>query len=127
MRGRTALFSSQPILDGQKVGKNIMKRIINMKRYDTTTAKKIANWWNGCTPTDFNYCSETLYLTKNKSWFLHAEGGAHSIHAEFAEGGRSSTSGDDIIPMTEEEAASWLAKHSPSKFETHFAHLAKDA
>jgi hypothetical protein len=104
-----------------------MKKIINLKRYDTDTAEEIAVWWNGCLRSDFNYCKETLYRTKSQSWFLHGEGGALSCYAESWEGGRSSTSGSAITPMSEAEAAAWLAQHDSSQFDQHFAHLATDA
>ena len=104
-----------------------MKKIIEMKRYDTKTAEEIFCWWNGCSRSDFNYCAETLYMTKNKAWFLHVEGGAMSQYAESTQGGRAVNSGENILPLGEESAAAWLADHSPKTFELHFAHLAKDA
>jgi len=104
-----------------------MKKIIEMKRYDTKTAEEIFCWWNGCSRSDFGFCAETLYLTKNKTWFLHGEGGPNSQYAETMEGGRTWSSGQDIVPLSEEAAAAWLAERSAKTFEEHFAHLAKDA
>ncbi len=104
-----------------------MKKIINMKRYDTTTAEEIFTSRNEYSSSDFDYCRETLYLTKNKSWFLHGEGGADSSYAKFDISGRSSSPGSDITPLTEAEAAAWLADRSALEFDKHFAHFAKDA
>jgi hypothetical protein len=59
-----------------------MKSIIDRKRYDTTTAEEIADWWNGCSNSDFHHCNETLYRTKNGAWFLHGIGGPLSPYAE---------------------------------------------
>lgn len=104
-----------------------MKKIIDSKRYDTETAEEVASWWNGCSRNDFKFCSETIYQTKNKAWFLHAEGGPLSKYARPAEGGNAKISGEDIFPMTEQQAADWLAENDTTVFEKYFSHLAKDA
>ena len=115
-------------LEPDKPGnKRKMKKIIEWKRYDTETATAVASWWNGCGSNDFNHCREILYLTPNKAWFLHGEGGPLSRYAEAVEGGRCRSAGSDIIPLTEADAAAWLAEYKPSKFEKYFSHLAKDA
>lgn len=46
-----------------------MIKIINGKKYDTSTSKKVGEWSNGCNANDFNYCSETLHLKKNRRIF----------------------------------------------------------
>ncbi len=104
-----------------------MKRIINLKRYDTETAELVAEWSSGGSPKDFRYCSEDLYRTKNGAWFLHGEGGPLSKYAEIQEAGRSWGGGCQITPFTEEEAATWLAEHNVEAFERHFGPKASDA
>ena len=104
-----------------------MKMIINRKRYDTATAEEIADWWNGCSTSDFNYCAETLYRTKNGTWFLHGCGGALSQYSESTGNGNSTSSGQTLIPLDEDAAADSLAEHKPALFEKYFSHLATDA
>ncbi len=49
---------------------DIMKKIINGKRYDTETAKLIGS--DGYSnPSDFNYWSEDLYQKKTGEFFLY--------------------------------------------------------
>ena len=38
-----------------------MKKIINEKKYDTNTATKVADYWNGYGASDFNYVSAVSY------------------------------------------------------------------
>ena len=47
-----------------------MKKIINGKKYDTNTATKVADYWNGYGASDFNYVSEELYLKNTGEYFL---------------------------------------------------------
>lgn len=86
-----------------------MKKIINGKKYNTETAKELGCWNNGFLPNDFNYCQETLYIKKTGEYFLHGEGGALTQYSEKTYGG--STSGEDITPLTENEAKEWAEKH----------------
>lgn len=88
-----------------------MKSIIQGKRYDTDTATEIASWSNGASYGHFNWCSETLYLTKAGAFFLHGRGGAMSPYATSSEGGRSRGGGDEIIPMSHSDALSWCEEH----------------
>jgi hypothetical protein len=104
-----------------------MKMIIDRKRYDTDTAEEIDWWWNGCSHGDFHHLAETLYRTKNGVWFLHGSGGALTQYAESLENGRSRCGGETLVPMAEEAAADWLARHNPKLFEKYFAQLATDA
>jgi len=104
-----------------------MKRILNMKRYDTETSEVIAKWDNGGHRGDFHRCEETLYRTRNGNWFLHGEGGALSPYAENCEAGRSTEAGEELIAFTAEEAATWLAAHDVQAFERHFPEKVQDA
>lgn len=103
-----------------------MKMIINLKRYDTEKAEIVAEWDNGCGSTDFHHCFEDLYLTKNGNWFFHGRGGPLSKYARSA-GPNTYGGSATIIPLSENEAAAWLAEKCRGLFDDHFSHLAKDA
>jgi hypothetical protein len=105
-----------------------MKAIIDGKRYNTETAEELAKWWNGCSYSDFDHCSEKLYRTKSGALFLAGEGGALSSYAESCEGGRTCTGGERIIPMTQDEAVTWLEQHGKTyEIEQHFPQAVQDA
>lgn len=83
-----------------------MKKIINGKMYNTETAKKVGEWWNGYSTRDFHYCEETLYQKKTGEFFLYGEGGALSPYTKSC--GQNCWSGaEEIIPMRESEAREW--------------------
>ena len=88
-----------------------MKRIINGKRYDTSSAKKLAE---ACSKSysrrDFGFWEEELYLTKSGNYFLHGVGGPASKYAE-ACGQNNWTGGEKIIPISEEAAKVWAEEH----------------
>lgn len=86
-----------------------MKKIINGKKYDTGTAKKVGYWENHNQCTDFSWYSESLYLKKTGEFFLHGEGNASSKYGE--DYGRMLCSGEQIIPLAEEEACMWAEEH----------------
>lgn len=86
-----------------------MKKIINGKSYDTTTAKRVGAWDNGHYTNDFHYCSEDLYQKKTGEFFLHGEGGALSCYASHS--GNSSGYGECIEPLTYREAQKWAEEH----------------
>jgi DNA polymerase III sliding clamp (beta) subunit (PCNA family) len=76
-----------------------MKKVINGKLYDTETAELIGTGGsNGRSRTDFQWCDESLYKTKNGRFFLAGYGGPMT---------RYSRGGEDIIPLTEKEALQW--------------------
>lgn len=104
-----------------------MKAIIDWKRYDTDTAGVVAEWDNGRSSRDFHYYVETLYKTRNGNWFLHGKGGALSKYAESGGCHNTFEPGEGIFPLTEKEAATWMAERSPHLFDDYFAHLAADA
>lgn len=87
-----------------------MKKIINGKKYDTETAKKLGSWSNHCGYSDFNWCEETLYIKKTGEYFLFGEGGPMSEYAE-ACGQNQLCSGARIIPYTVEKAREWAEMH----------------
>ena len=82
-----------------------MKRVIEGKRYDTSTAQEIGAWWNGYPTSDFEYCEEKLYLTSKGNFFLAGEGGAYSRYAQSH--GNATGGGEAITPLSREEAFKW--------------------
>lgn len=86
-----------------------MKRIIDGRKYDTDTAEYMGgNMYSY--PGDFHYWCEGLYRKKNGEFFLHGEGGPMSRYSE-ALGNNCWGDGEDIIPLTEEEAREWAEKN----------------
>lgn len=103
-----------------------MKKIINGKRYDTKTAEVTAAWENGYMRSDFQYCVEKLYRTPKGNWFLYGEGGAMSKYAQSY--GNSTGGGDDITPLSPEEARTWLEEHDcHDEVEASFPDSVEDA
>lgn len=85
-----------------------MKKIINGRKYDTETARKIGDWNNGKL-YDFDYVIERLYKKKTGEYFLYGEGGAVSKYGVEVRDGMSD--GSDIIPLTEKKALIWAEEH----------------
>ena len=109
-----------------------MKKIINGKRYDTKTAILIGaadNFRQGVdSVTDFAYWEASLYRTKRSgAFFLAGRGGPMSRFAQSC-GQNSWGGGEDLIPLTEEEALEWAEAHlDPEAIEEHFEELIEDA
>lgn len=102
-----------------------MKRIIKGKAYNTETAERVGSWGNGCYTNDFNYCSEDLYRKRTGEFFLHGEGHALSIYASHE--GNSSGWGEQIIPLTYQEAQEWAEKHlTGDEYEEIFGEVSED-
>lgn len=104
-----------------------MKRIVDGKRYDTDTATMLALWDNGHLSSDFHYHyhKETLYKTRNGSYFLHGEGGALSTYGR--QYGKNQGSGEEIIPLTADDAFCWLQEHATAACEEEFPDKIQDA
>ncbi len=86
-----------------------MKKIIRGRLYDTDTAKLIGSWNNGFDFSNFHHCEEYLFLKRNGEYFLNGSGGAMSKYSESR--GDYFCGGEDIIPMTEQEAKEWAEEH----------------
>lgn len=86
-----------------------MKKIINGRKYDTNTAKKIDSY--SAHRGSFNYFSETLYRKKTDEFFICGEGGPASKYG-VAIDCNSRSGGEGIRPITEEEARLWLETYS---------------
>ena len=83
-----------------------MRKIIDGKVYDTATAAKVAENWNGIGSNDFNYLNEEIYKTKKGKFFLFGEGGAATKYATHS--GQWSNEGEDLTPLSEGEVKELL-------------------
>lgn len=103
-----------------------MKKIINGKRYDTDTAKRVAIWEHS-NRRDFNFVSEQLYRKTTGEYFLYGEGGAASKYAESL-GQNTWGGGEKIIPLSFEAAQAWAEKHlDGEEYEAIFGAITEDA
>ena len=84
-----------------------MKKIINNKVYDTTTAQELGFWANTADRRDFSQFEETLYRKRTGEFFLHGEGGPMTKYA-LSVGQNSWSGGEKIIPLTPESARKWV-------------------
>ena len=87
-----------------------MKKIINGKRYNTLTAKKLATNSSVCPTEDPNWWVETLYQKQTGEYFLYAEGGAMSKYRTYV-GSNSWESGKQLIPLEIKEAREWAEQN----------------
>lgn len=88
----------------QKVLRKDVGKIINGKKYDTSTAQELAVYASRSNPTDFEYFEEVLYIKKTGEYFLVGMGNKDSLYSdENQESGKGVT----IKPFTLEEARSW--------------------
>lgn len=87
-----------------------MKKVINGKLYDTTTAKRLAFATANCSCSDFSYWEEELYRKKTGEYFLYGSGGPMTKYAKVVDTNNWS-SGEEIIPMTYKMAREWAEDH----------------
>ena len=86
-----------------------MKKIVGGRKYDTETAKLLgADGYSS--RNDFNFWRQELYLKKTGEFFLYGEGGPRSQYGRTV-GQNCWEGGEDIEPLTEEEAKNWAEKH----------------
>lgn len=103
-----------------------MKKIINGKVYDTTTAERVGSWSNNHATSDFGYCSEELHQKRTGEFFLHGEGGPRSKYA-VSQGNNDWGYGERIIPLTYEAAQMWAEEHLTSEdYEAIFGEVVDD-
>ena len=86
-----------------------MRMRIGTKVYDTVTAKKIADYESSYSKRDFRYYEESLYQKKTGEYFLAGKGGPESKYREQV-GISEWDNGQNIIPLTMEQAKEWLRK-----------------
>ncbi|MCR5662736.1 MAG: hypothetical protein K6G50_11520 [bacterium] len=84
-----------------------MSKIINGKKYDTTTAQELAVFNGRNNPTDFEYYEEILYLKKTGEYFMLGIGNKNSIYSDESQ---RNGKGAYIKPFTLEEAKDWAEK-----------------
>ena len=100
-----------------------MRKIINGRTYNTETSKEIGKWSNSYNPSDFHYCEETLYKNTKGAYFIYGEGGAMSKYRRQA-GQNSWSGGEEIKPLTREEAQEWAEKHlEAEEYEAEFGEV----
>lgn len=103
-----------------------MKKMINGKKYDTSTAERTGSWSNGMSSSDFGYCCEELYRKKTGEFFLHGEGGPRSRYARLC-GNNEWGCGEAIIPLTYEAARKWAEEHlSAEQYDAIFGEVEED-
>lgn len=86
-----------------------MRKKINRKTYDTDAAQAVAFFNNQHPRNSIYYFCEMLYVTENGEYFLHGKGGAMTHYAK-QYSGRCNSSGEAIIPMTEDQAKAWTKR-----------------
>lgn len=95
------------------------RKIINGRTYNTETSKRIGIWNNNIPANDFGYCREILYKNTKGAYFIYGEGGAMSKYATVR--GDNRGWGEEIVPITAEEAAKWAEEHIDAEdYETEF-------
>ena len=103
-----------------------MKKIINGKVYNTSTAERVCGRSNGRSTSDFGYCSEDLYRKRTGEFFLYGEGGPRSRYAVSC-GNNDWGYGESIIPLTYDAARKWADEHLASEdYEAIFGEVAED-
>jgi len=104
-----------------------MKRIIDGRRYDTSTATLIASYHAPYDMGDFHWYEEALYRTRAGAWFVAGEGHAASKYAEhFGQNDRGP--GEGLEPLAEADARRWLEEHEETEaLERHFGGSIVDA
>lgn len=102
-----------------------MKKIINKKLYDTSTAASIAEYSSPVSVSDFSFYRETLYRKRTGEYFIHGEGGALSRYASRDYDGM--TWGEQILPLTYDAARDWAEHHMDvDAYQDEFGPTAED-
>lgn len=103
-----------------------MKKIINNKVYDTSTARKVGTWCSSEDPREFQYVEETLFRKKNGEFFLHGLGGPASVY-RVATSENSWKTGEKILPLSFDQARQWAeSKLSAEEYEAAFGPVQED-
>lgn len=103
-----------------------MRKVIRARVYDTDTASAV-HTYTYSNPADHAYCEETLYRKRTGEYFLYGEGGPMSDYREY-QSPNSWTGGEDIKPLTLEDAKAWAEEHmSGAEYEDAFGIVPEDA
>lgn len=105
-----------------------MKKIINGVRYDTESAILIGEYSSPGSSRDFSHWEAGLYKgPRSGRYFLAGEGGPMTRYAK-SMGGNSWSGGEDITPMTRDEAFAWAQDFlKPAIVEREFSDAIQDA
>ena len=96
-----------------------MKKIINGRLYDTSTAKLIGSTQYSY-PGDFSFWRVELYRKKTGEFFLYGEGGPMTQYAHRT-GQNQWSGGEGIRPLTLREAREWAERYlDVEKYEQTF-------
>lgn len=103
-----------------------MKKIIKGRLYDTTTAKELGWWENIQDVRNFSHFSETLYRKRTGEFFLYGKGGPSTKYSQRVDQNCWS-GGEDIIPVSAENARSWAEEHlDADDYEKIFGPVSED-
>lgn len=103
-----------------------MKKIINGKVYDTSTAKELGSWENTPDVRDYSRFEETLYQKRTGEFFIYGCGGPASRYA-VSTGQNSWSGGFKITPISWDTAREWAEKHLDSDdYEAIFGEVSED-
>ena len=104
-----------------------MKKVINGKLYDTSTAQRLASWENNQDYGSFNHFAEDLYRKRTGEYFLYGCGGPRTQYAQQMED-HMWGSGEAIIPLTVKAAQDWAEEHlDGDDYERIFGAVDEDA
>lgn len=97
-----------------------MRKIISGRVYNTATSYEVGRWVNDYGRSDFQHCRESLYKNSRGAYFLYGEGGPMSIYA-ISSGNNSWGGGENITPLSVEEAQAWAEGHlDAGEYESEF-------
>lgn len=103
-----------------------MKKIINGKVYDTTTAELLGSWSSPGSVTNFSHFSESIYRKRTGEFFLHGEGGPASRYAVQI-GQNNWRGGEKITPLSWDDARTWVESHLDAEdYERIFGPVSED-
>jgi hypothetical protein len=89
--------------------------VLELAREIVDTATKIACWSNGVSLGDMTAVEESLYRADSGEYFLRGCGGGATKYGRFDE------CGEEVIPLTVEEAKAWAMEHiDGEKYEAIF-------
>lgn len=101
-----------------------MKKIINGRKYDTSTAEEVAESSHSY-KSEYDYYEETLYRKRTGEYFLYGYGHGDSKYAKQVCGDFGP--GSDIIPLSYEQARAWAERElSVDEYESAFGEVTED-
>jgi hypothetical protein len=102
-----------------------MKKVIEGKLYDTSTAERLGCYCKGRDGNDFNWFQEILYRTKSGRYFLYGEGGPLTHYA--SRNGNNWGFGERIMPIDRETAQVWAEKSlDGDEYQAIFGEITED-